>query len=497
MDDDIVPYIPIPLAGVPILPPDVCMLNALQGAGTPLPNALQGAGTPPPAAAAATFPPPPSMPPPRKLIPTTTNLSTNVSDLVLSSLLPANLPKLPSTHAPGRARELTSQREGLGLNVMSNNFRRFVTKVGPIFWLQDRIEEVLFWQKPVWTWAWLLTWTFICFQPRVLLFLPTALLLVLYTWMQERKNPVPSLFGVSFTPTPVGSVRVGSDDDPSSSGLSIASDGDGTPVGPPKEAEPSVDYLMNMRAIQNLMGLIADMFDVVTPYLSLLGGKNTSPTAFPLRPTAVVLALIPPTVLMPLTPLWAIKYLLLPVGIVPPLLFHPNFMAAIEAAPRSKQVLQALAFAEEAAMTDALSDDLGRRPISRVEVWENERLDPTAVSKTPLPPGTWSVRFLRAGERAAWVKVRQADSAWAAEDVGDEGPTMALSLREHWNFVPGEDWRVDVWGLWSDVGTDGDGWAYSDDGWQKPSPRPQDDGVRRVTRRRRWWRRVYRDDREV
>ncbi|BEI97419.1 hypothetical protein CcaverHIS631_0210080 [Cutaneotrichosporon cavernicola] len=493
MDDDSVPaYIPIPLAGVPIQPPpDAGMPNGERppAGGTPL--AANATAT------TSTFPPPPSAPPVRKLIPTTTGLSTNVSDLVLSSLLPANLPKLPSTHPPGRARELTSQREGLGLNVMSNNFRRFVTKVGPIFWLQDRVEEVLFWQKPTWTWAWILTWTFICFQPRVLLFLPTAILLVLYTWLQERKHPVPSLFGVTLTPTPAGSMRVGGDDNPNSYSVSTAPDSDGTPVVPPKEAEPSVDYFMNIQAIQNLMGLIADMFDAVTPYLTLIAGKDTSPTSFPLKPTTVVLALIPPTLIVPLTPGWAIKYLLLPMGIAPPLLFHPNFMAAIEAAPRSKRVLEARAMAEEAVMTDVLSDDLARRPISRVEVWENERLDPTAVSKTPLPPGSWSVRFLRAGERAAWVKVRQADSAWAAEEVGDEGPNMVLSLHDHWNFVPGEDWRVEVCGLWSDVGTDADGWAYSDDGWQHPSPSPKDDGTRRVTRRRRWWRRVYRDDREV
>jgi hypothetical protein len=121
MDDDVPPYIPIPLAGVPILPPSDAMANGA-GANPPAPGGTQQA-------AANVFPPPPSAPPARKLIPSTTSLSTNVSDLVLSSLLPANLPKLPSNHPPGRARELTSQREGLGLNVMSNNFRRFVTKV--------------------------------------------------------------------------------------------------------------------------------------------------------------------------------------------------------------------------------------------------------------------------------------------------------------------------------------------------------------------------------
>lgn len=316
---------------------------------------------------------------------------------------------------------------------------------------------MLFWQKPTWTWAWLLLWTFICFQPRVLLFLPSAILLVLYTWLQERKKPLPSLFGVTLTPTPVGSSRVGAESDPNAYSASTAPDSEGQPVVPPKEAESSVDYYMNMQAIQNLMGLIADAFDAVTPYIALVGGKDTSPTSFPLTPTTVILALIPPTLLVPLTPAWAIKYLMLPMGILPPLAFHPNFIAAIEALPRSRRALQTRALLENAVLTDGLSDDLGRRPLDRVQVWENERLDPSVAIKAstaPPPPGSWSVRFLRAGERAPWVKVRSGDSAWAAEEVGDDGPNMVLGLKDHWEFVPGEDWRVDVCGLWSDVGTD-------------------------------------------
>lgn len=82
------------------------------------------------------FPPPPTPAVTRKFaVPSTASLSTNVSDLLLSSLLPPNLPKSSAAHVPsGRARALTSQREELGLNVMSNNFRRFVTKVDTWPW---------------------------------------------------------------------------------------------------------------------------------------------------------------------------------------------------------------------------------------------------------------------------------------------------------------------------------------------------------------------------
>lgn len=53
--------------------------------------------------------------------------------MLLSSLLPPNLPKIQQSSkqsVPGKVRELSSQREPLSVPLVSNNFRRFVTKVG-------------------------------------------------------------------------------------------------------------------------------------------------------------------------------------------------------------------------------------------------------------------------------------------------------------------------------------------------------------------------------
>lgn len=66
-------------------------------------------------------------------VPTASSVSSNVSDLLLGSLLPPNLPKLPNAAGrgggSGRPRELSTQSEALSLPLVSNNFRRFVTKV--------------------------------------------------------------------------------------------------------------------------------------------------------------------------------------------------------------------------------------------------------------------------------------------------------------------------------------------------------------------------------
>ncbi|TXT15543.1 hypothetical protein VHUM_00046 [Vanrija humicola] len=458
-------------------------------------------------------------------VPGAAALSSNVSDMVLSSLLPPNLPRLAQPHhAPGRARELTSQKETLGLNVMSNNFRRFLTKVGPIVWLQDRVEEVLFWQKPLWTWAWMALWAFICFFPRILLLLPSAIVLVIYLTVQEKKEPLPSLFGVLIPSAPdPGTERVGGDDASASYTASTVEGKEGAPQAPPGDATSTTDILMNMQAIQNLMGVIADVFEAATPWLNYIAGKDTSPTSFPISPTLIILLLLPPTLVLPLTPGWAIPWLLLPAGWAGPLLFHPNLTQLIENLPRSRAALEARAELEDRVLTDALPDELGRRPIARVEVWENERLDPVVSAKptaaAQLPAGAYSSRFLRPGERGGWVKVRTASGTYShehiwedEEDRPDHGDRMALALKDRWAFVPGEDWRVDVCGLWSDVGTDPDGWVYTDDSWSNTATVSKVDNpvgtpgggasapatgaaaTRRPTRRRRWWRRVYYDD---
>lgn len=183
-----------------------------------------------------------------------------------------------------------------------------------------------------------------------------------------------------------------------------------------------------------------------------------------------MLLLLPPALLLPLLPDYLIPYLLLPLGIAPPLFFHPNLTPFIHSLPRSLVILTARAFLEDLALTDALPDDVGRSEIGKVEVWENERLDPSLNSKSQTA-GTWSSRFLRAGERAPWVKITnptKGESLWrTAEQTSiGEGEKMILALEDGWGFIPGEDWRVDVCGFWSEVGVDEEGWAYSDDSWQ-------------------------------
>ncbi|WWC67825.1 uncharacterized protein I206_101742 [Kwoniella pini CBS 10737] len=532
-----------------------------------------------------------SINPPKKTvgISKSMSLSTNVSDLLLSSLLPPNLPKLPPSALPPGSfrkgingnlpRELSTQRESLSLPLVSNNFRRFMTRVGPIFWLQDRIEEVLFWRKPLWTWAWMMLWIFICFQPRILLLLPSFVLILIFLHVQEKSTPIDSLLGTSIQPSTITDRKnafAPSSPDPSvnpssttnKSGETHSNTGQGSfststtkdsegenvekVVVPPKETESSVDIYMNLQAIQNLMGLVSDGYDYLAPKLSNLQNTNSvnSPTNLPINLTHIILFLLPPTILLPLTPSFIIPYLLLPLGILPPLSFHPNLTSTIYSIPSHSYIKRIKFYLEILMMNDKLSDEIGNKQISNVQVWENQRLDPklsinniSTSSSTSLnssnnnlnssgigiiPIGSWSLKHLRASDKSPWVKVdlggfKSQENKWKSiedtplptsinenEKDGGQKAKLILALKEGWDWVPGEDWRIDVRGEWSESGVDEEGWLYTDDSWQNPAPTPFTEAetpltdktapasgnmpglaLRRTTRRRRWWRRVY------
>jgi hypothetical protein len=144
--------------------------------------------------------------------------------------------------------------------------------------MQDRVEEVLFWRKPTWTYAYMLAWGFICmslsrlvgfrrwltrvaFNPRLLLLLPSITLLLVILYNHERNKPLPSLIGVVAPAPAAGTVRVAPGSSQEGGSAFTASQveregGGAVPVVPPKEAESGVDYYLNVQAIQNLMGIV-------------------------------------------------------------------------------------------------------------------------------------------------------------------------------------------------------------------------------------------------
>jgi len=85
----------------------------------------------------------------------------NLPGLLLASSL--QIPTNASSENPRNVSQLLSTRDPLSVPITTANFRRFISKIGPVFWLQDRIEEIVTWRKG-WkiTVMWMAAYSFLC-----------------------------------------------------------------------------------------------------------------------------------------------------------------------------------------------------------------------------------------------------------------------------------------------------------------------------------------------
>ena len=188
--------------------------------------------------------------------------------LLLSSSLPpsSSNPADPSSNAtqtttglsitPKNSRKndqsisLLSSRDPISIPTMTTNFKRFVSVIGPVFWLQDRVEEIMLWKRG-WlrTTVWMASYAFLCsfqfshsllehlthlrklgFYPRLLLLLPQVVMIgiILATY------PYPPTSSSSSNP--------------------LFHTADNTLPSSIPSAEDSIPWQANIQGIQNLMG---------------------------------------------------------------------------------------------------------------------------------------------------------------------------------------------------------------------------------------------------
>ncbi|EJC98532.1 uncharacterized protein FOMMEDRAFT_114364 [Fomitiporia mediterranea MF3/22] len=384
-----------------------------------------------------------------------------------------------------------STRELLSLPTTTTHFRRFAAKSGPIWWLQDRIEEILMWKKG-WkvTTAWMMTYAFICYFPRLVLLIPHAILLtILLSAYSYRK--------------------------PSTSRQMDA------PSNPPytQPAEGSPEWFSNLQAIQNLMGVVADTHDMIlfvfVPHLTFSTPYSYSILAFTAL-TALSLLLVLP--LIPLRPLFLV------LGLLPFVIAHPFTLTYLPVllAPHMKRIRMRLArFVDD----DRLEDHHLKSVLREVELWENERLGPG-----PGGSPVFGKNHLKPHERKGWTRGRDGWDSSGPDGSGDVRFVMSYDFRHclfgsfmsfpplvpywgsstlfklltvyssnltftlevGWAFVETEDWRKDLEASWTAVESDDDGWVYTNDAWMDPQSAPLDSWKSTgVTRRRRWIRRIY------
>ncbi|KAJ3876685.1 integral peroxisomal membrane peroxin-domain-containing protein [Lentinula edodes] len=424
-------------------------------------------------------------------------------NLLLSSSLPSTSvsdPTFPSDSKsnPGRKRfkklhqepiVLLSNKDPLSIQITSVNFKRFIERVGPVFWLQDRLEEIVFWRRgSKVTGTWLAVYCFLCYIPRLVFLLPHVILIAII--LANANYATPSSTAGSSLPAPV--------------------------------AEDSVDWQANIQAIQNLMGLYADIHIAITPYLSHLSlspndpqiSKPKSPYTLPIL--TVLILTFPILVFLVTSTIFPARLVCFVCGAGPVLFLNPQLRQWTSDTISLLTYLQSSLPDSRILDDNNLSNDAWISEMREVELWENERLDPgiTAISATffgTAPPsnGGWSKIHLKSNDRAPWTRGRDGWSGVAGSGGDSDGTVssnLTFSLAPNWEFVPTEDWRADLVGDWiregwvndededgtqttrSVLGADESGWVYTNDVWLVPADHAYSGAV---TRRRRWVRRIW------
>ncbi|KAJ7625496.1 integral peroxisomal membrane peroxin-domain-containing protein [Roridomyces roridus] len=401
--------------------------------------------------------------------------AVNLIPQLLLSSLPSTTQGSSNPRASQQSNTLLSSRDPLSVPILTVNFKRFIERVGPVFWLQDRIEEII-----LFTGTWIAAYAFICYFPRLLLLLPQIILIgiILATHPDTTHKPPP------------------------------------VPNAPPEAG--SVDWQANIQAIQNLMGFVADVETAIQPYIPYFTHRKPHTNHIL---TLLLISLLPMLFLVSL-PVFPIRGVCLFMGIAPLLLTHPVISAMLpglydaaltraEASPLLGKLRNKLAGTGPAAaprswrslavrvVDDAnLTDECWVAQKREVELFENERFG----SADDGHQREWSKANLRDGERAGWTRGRD---GWSG--VGGQGSVssnLTFSLDPGWAFIETEDWRADLEARWAGGGEpgqasagDNDGWVYTNDAWTdlRPPSASYSPGVGGVTRRRRWVRRIWYD----
>ncbi|KAI8994217.1 integral peroxisomal membrane peroxin-domain-containing protein [Trametes punicea] len=375
---------------------------------------------------------------------------SNLTSMLLTSTLqfPANAPATPIVPSTKKGvPRLLSTRDPLSIPITTTNFRRFVAKSGPIFWLQDRVEEIILWKRSwKYTLVWMAAYAFLCYFPRFILLIPHATILGVLLAMHPTIRK-----GENFDAIPPKVTQ---------------------PIPPTQPIEGSADWLANLQAIQNLMGAVSDAHDFAMKFVPYL--TYSSPY------TGAILSLVLATflLLIPVINMLPIRTTCLVMGLLPFFLTHPftqrSLVPTVQSGLRpmlNPLRLRALRIIDD----DNLEDKHWRTELREVELWENERWVP-GPNGTPeenaKKEGSWGKANLKPGERKAWTRGRDGWSG-VSDDGSGEVSNLTFSLGPGWFFVETEDWRPDLEGSWIGTGgADESGWVYTNDSWLDPHPCP-------------------------
>ncbi|WFD41951.1 hypothetical protein MPSI1_000589 [Malassezia psittaci] len=342
----------------------------------------------------------------------------------------------------------------LSLTTTSINFRGFVQKSGPVFYFQDNVESTLMWDDWPWTVMWMGIWAVVSPAILVTILCNTYFIRFPLTQTETSASPGDALRASLFS-TPI-----------------LNEEPRNAPIEPHPVTEGEMQYFYNMRDIQNMMRLIIDGYDHIAPLVKYLNWSNVPRTLRLLQ--ASVAAMIITFFIGVYIPVRPTLFLL---GEAVLIMNHPWVKPSIDAMHKhfnsgsaaQKRILRKRRMMQR--ISDLLDED--RLPESvwekgwrDFELYENQRFRSSSKRGRGAEDRLWNASSLQASERRPWTRASDGFSG-DKDKISDK---QTYQLEKGWEWIDGDDWRIDWGGSWSSVGVDENGFLYTDDSWRNPAP---------------------------
>ncbi|KAI0206727.1 integral peroxisomal membrane peroxin-domain-containing protein [Astrocystis sublimbata] len=418
---------------------------------------------------------------------------------LLASVVPLDDGEFPNDDGGGYAGR--TAKPNFTLPTMSNNFRRFNSRIGVVFVFQARVLRLLAWRRPTHTMSFLAVYTFVCLDPSLLPLLPLVVLLVAVLVPSFVARHPAAEFSAASAAYPQAWAGYAAHGPPLAPAVTVK---------PVKEL--SRDFFRNMRDLQNCMEDFSQMHDaivrLVVPRTNFSNEAQSSALFVVLCATCLFMSIaanIMPWRLIFLAAGWAITC----VG-------HPWVQHQLEDAHKNHlhpQEEKAMSWAETWAERDIILDSAPET--GEVEIFELQRLsgggewEPWLFSASPYDPltpariagerpvGTRFFEDVQPPQGWEWSEKKWALDLWSREWVEERIITGVEVETE------GERWVYDIYdeqaekiGVAESSTLDSNKARGTDATPKRPKPSWEEgedgDGRRGDWRRRRWVRLVRR-----
>ncbi|GAN02229.1 peroxisomal Pex24-like protein [Mucor ambiguus] len=351
----------------------------------------------------------------------------------------------------------------------AKNFSRFVSRCGPMFSFRDSVILLLSWNKPIDTLAALIIYCLICYSKK-------------FGSKQEGEvtdKDRSSQQHQGKKPQPKKSTSASTASSLSGSRFNFAS------ALFPAFDEASPEYLKNMQNLQNMMGEMSGLYDLVASKSHLVDWSSETETMRFFQGTLISLGAMASVIwFVPLNTIFL-------VGGVAMFLLNTRFAKFV-----LKEMLPQVA-------------EIGQSQVNSAVQWYTQvekRLDDQAnVKEQSLYENQrwWSgsgfVPHMLPNERGIWSDMSGTVELAPKEEL--PAPEGYHWVEDNWSLDQSGPWIDEILGIEVMVSPENGGWVYTDHNWENPrngnnlinNQQSETSDDKSVTRRRRWVRKCERN----